>query len=327
MYSFNNIEQELSQKVGDRIINHRNSFYQMFLCRYAELLPLTIGYEGTSTKKVSLDPIQIEELLRNNQQVAIGQTRKGVTMLLGTIKSTNNQIAPYYYNVLNEKDIEFFIPKELREKHYTNITPFQDGNFTILRNKPLSYISDIQIIRYYAEELAEVVSSRFSLVMQSKILTFVRDEAGSEDASEIVNKLYNGTPYVKTSLQFDPEESILQWNGIDAVSKLAELKREYQNKIAELNAMLGLNTLGVDKESGVSDAEAQSNKAYKKANENIYLTARNEPLALYNKKFNTNIHAEYRDQQVKELSSIERINLIEEISNGGNNGENNNTTL
>lgn len=327
MYQFDNIEQELNQKIGDRIVHHRNMFHYMLIARYAELLPLTIGYEGTSTKKVSLDPIQIEELLRNNQQVAIGQTSGGVTMLLGTVKSTNNQIAPYYYNVLNEKDIEFFIPKEKQLKHYTNITPFQDGNFVILRNKPLSYISDMQIIRYYAEEIAEVVSSRFSLVMQSKILTFVRDEANSEDAQEIVNDLYNGKPYVKTSLQFDPEESILQWNGIDAVSKLAELKREYQNKIAELNAMLGLNTLGVDKESGVSDAEAQSNKAYKKANENIYLTARNDPLALYNKKFKTNIHAEYRDQQVKELASIERIKLIEELTNGGVDDENNNTTL
>ena len=183
-------------------------------------------------------------------------------------------------------------------------------------------MSDFMVVRYYANELAEIVTSRYSLVMQSKILTFVRDDVGSEDASEIVNKLYNGIPYVKSSKQFDPEESILQWNGIDAISKLAELKREYQNKIAELNAMLGLNTLGVDKESGVSDAEAQSNKSFKKANENIYLTARNEPLALYNKKYGTNIHAEYRDQQVKELSSIERVNLIEDLTNGGEKGEN-----
>ena len=322
MLDFTSIDQDLSGKVGDRIVNHRNEFYQMFIRRYAELLPLTIGYEGTTTKKVSIDPIQIEEILRNGYQVALGQTTKGVTMLLGTIKSTNNQIAPYYYNVLNEKDIEFFIPKELQLKHYTNITPFQDGNFIILRNKPLTYMSDFMVVRYYANELAEIVTSRYSLVMQSKILTFVRDDVGSEDASEIVNKLYNGIPYVKSSKQFDPEESILQWNGIDAISKLAELKREYQNKIAELNAMLGLNTLGVDKESGVSDAEAQSNKSFKKANENIYLTARNEPLALYNKKYGTNIHAEYRDQQVKELSSIERVNLIEDLTNGGENGEN-----
>ena len=91
--------------------------------------------------------------------------------------------------------------------------------------------------------------------------------------------------------------------------------------------MLGLNTLGVDKESGVSDAEAQSNKSFKKANENIYLTARNEPLALYNKKFGTSIHAEYRDQQVKELSSIERVNLIEDLTNGGGNSENDYTAL
>ena len=237
MLDFTSIEQDLSGKVGDRIVNHRNEFYQMFIRRYAELLPLTIGYEGTTTKKVSIDPIQIEEILRNGYQVALGQTTKGVTMLLGTIKSTNNQIAPYYYNVLNEKDIEFFIPKELQLKHYTNITPFQDGNFIILRNKPLTYMSDFMVVRYYANELAEIVTSRYSLVMQSKILTFVRDDVGSEDASEIVNKLYNGIPYVKSSKQFDPEESILQWNGIDAISKLAELKREYQNKIAELNAM------------------------------------------------------------------------------------------
>ena len=102
-------------------------------------------------------------------------------------------------------------------------------------------------------------------------------------------KDWNGNSKAKF---FDPDESILSINeGQSIISALPELKREYQNNIAELNNILGLSSLAVDKESGVSQTEAQSNKAYQKANANIYLQARNEKLQHYNDKYITRLKA------------------------------------
>ena len=154
--------------------------------------------------------------------------------------------------------------------------------------------------------------SRFSIYMQAKISTVIRAEANDEDVEQITQDLYNGAPYIKTTKFFDPDESILSINeGQSIISALPELKREYQNNIAELNNILGLSSLAVDKESGVSQTEAQSNKAYQKANANIYLQARNEKLSHYNDKYNTKLKASYRDEIASELSSLEKIQVLD----------------
>lgn len=149
--------------------------------------------------------------------------------------------------------------------------------------------------------------------MQAKINTFLRDEFGSDDIENIASMLYNGQPWIKTSMKFDIEEHIISISNNSFVSSLAELKRTYQNIIAELNSMLGLNSLGVDKESGVSNAEATSNRSFKKANENIYIRSRNSELEKLNKKYGTKFKAEYIDSMVSELSSLEKVEVIENV--------------
>ena len=74
--------------------------------------------------------------------------------------------------------------------------------------------------------------------------------------------------------------------------------------------MLGLSSLGVDKESGVSDEEAQSNASFKKSNENIYLFARNNALKFLNERYEMDIHAEFSENMVKELSSLEKLEML-----------------
>lgn len=148
--------------------------------------------------------------------------------------------------------------------------------------------------------------------MQAKISTVIRGEADDEDVEQITQDLYNGAPFIKTTKFFDPDESILSINeGQALISALPELKREYQNNIAELNNILGLTSLAVDKESGVSQSEAESNKAYQKANAGIYLQARNEKLKHYNDKFKTQIKASFRDEIASELSSLEKIQILD----------------
>ena len=313
---FSNIEQTLSEKVKMRVVSQRNNFYQFFRNRYIEFLPSVISYEGLNDENVIIDPVQLEIWLRQGYGVAVGQTQKG-TMVLGTVNQSNtiSNIQTYGTRPLTGNDINFFISNTIKEKYYKEITyhdGYDTGNFVVLWNKPLQLTNDFNIIETYSERIAEIAMSRFSIYMQAKISTVIRAEANDEDVEQITQDLYNGAPYIKTTKFFDPDESILSINeGQSIISALPELKREYQNNIAELNNILGLSSLAVDKESGVSQTEAESNKAYQKANGNIYLQARNEKLSHYNDKYGTKLKASYRDEIASELSSLEKIQVID----------------
>lgn len=313
---YSNIEHTLSEKVKMRTVTQRNNFYHFFRNRYIEFLPTVIGYEGLEDENVLIDPIQLELWLRQGYGVAIGQTTKG-TMILGTVNRSNtlSNIQTYGTRPLTGEDINFFISKSIMQSYYKEITyhdGYDTGNFVVLWNKPIQLTNDFKIIETYSERIAEIAMSRFSIYMQAKISTVIRGEANDEDVEQITQDLYNGCPYIKTSKFFDPEESILSINeGQGIISALPELKREYQNNIAELNNILGLTSLAVDKESGVSKSEAESNKAYQKANAGIYLQARNEKLVHYNDKYNTKLKASFRDEIASELSSLEKIQVLD----------------
>ena len=311
---YSNIEQSLNEKIKMRMTSHRNAFYRFFRNRYREFLPVVIGYEGLEDTKI--DPIQLEIWLRQGYGVAVGETTRGV-MILGTVPrqsqlytlGTNYSVAP-----LTSADVNYFISDKIRvkNKEITYHDGFESGNMVVIYNKPYQLTNDFEIIDIYSERIAEIALSRFSIYMQAKISTVIRGEADDEDVEQITSDLYNGSPFIETTMMFDPEESILSINnGQEVISALPELKREYQNNIAELNNILGLSALGVDKASGVSDIEAQSNKAYQKANSNVYLKSRNEKLKLLNEKFNLNIKAEYADEIAGNLSSLEKIQILD----------------
>lgn len=313
---FSDIEQTLSEKVKMRVVSQRNNFFNFFRNRYIEFLPSVISYEGLNDNKVLIDPIQLEVWLRQGYGVAIGQTKTG-TMILGTVNQSNtiSNIQTYGTRPLTGTDINFFISNKIKENYYKEITfhdGYQTGNFVVLWNKPIQLTNDFNIIEMYSERIAEIAMSRFSIYMQAKISTVIRGEADDEDVEQITQDLYNGSPFIKTTKFFDPDESILSINeGQGIISALPELKREYQNNIAELNNILGLSSLAVDKESGVSQSEAMSNKAYQKANANIYIQSRNEKLKHYNDRFNTNIVAAFSDEIASQLSSLEKIQILD----------------
>ena len=308
----NHLESTLSEKLKMRIVSHRNELFRILSNRYFEFLPLVINYEGI--ENLPINPILIEHYLRQGFGVAIGETKKGI-MVLGSVL-TQPSLSKFndFYKPLITKDINFIISPEIRENFYKEITfrdGYESGNFIVLYNKPFNYTNDYEIIRHYVEEISEINVSRFSIYIQSKVNTILRGvTTDDEDITKIADDMYNGSPYIMTTQLFDPEENILKIGGLEIVSVLPELKREYQNKLAELNSMLGLNSLGVDKESGVSDTEANSNKSFKKANENIYLRARNQPLSILNKKYGYHIKAEYNDSMLTELSSLERYEMV-----------------
>ena len=297
------IQENFTEKITQRINNHRNRFNRIIKSRYMEFLPLTIGYENT--ENVNIDQLKLEYILRSGYGACVGEDSDGEICLLGYIKNTTYNRLDFNYldkrKIYTTKDIYFIIPKRKRNKQYIELREETRvvGNFIVLWNKPLNYTNDYEIVEHYCSELTEIIISRYSIIMQAKINTFLRDEFNSDDMENIASALYNGQPWIKTSKKFDVEEHIVNISNLAFVSCLAEL-----------NSMLGLNSLGVDKESGVSQTEANSNRSFKKANENIYLRSRNTSLELLNKKYGLDIHAEYVDSMVKELSSLEKVEVL-----------------
>lgn len=325
------VKSELNEDISRRVIEHRNRFRRLIFNRFVEFLPLLINY--TDRDKTAIDFIQLETALRSGYQVVVGKARNDQIMILGYIqgqyyKSSNDYFKNFNFNFerrLNEKDITYVIPEYLRPKqaleiqHYDNCT---SGDFIVLRNKPVTLNNDYLIIEHYCDELAEIILSRFSLIMQSKFSKIFISDINDETVNQFITKLFNGSPYIKIDGYLDPEEDIIDLGSTHITTALTEMKREYQNKISELCNFLGINSLAVDKESGVSDTEANSNRSFTTANSSIYLRGR-EPFDMLNKRFsqderyNFNIKAYYDDEAV---SSMDIMNVATDNFGGGQNG-------
>ena len=142
--------------------------------------------------------------------------------------------------------------------------------------------------------------SRFSLIMQSKFAKVFKSDINDETVNHFITQLFNGSPFIKTDGYFDAVDDIIELDSDYVVNALSEMKREYQNKISELSNFLGINSLAVDKESGVSDTEANSNRSFTTSNSNIYLRGR-EPIQMLNKRFELDLQPYYDDESTSQI--------------------------
>ena len=327
MKQFHGIEETLPKTLKEKVVNHRERFSQIFMARYLEMLPSLIAYKGS--ENVSVDFFKVEVALRNGFDVVIGETTLGNIQVIGYITSQDTKTNPmnlWSQKVLTKSNINFIIDKKYQLDIYQEITDIDSsltGNFVVLRNKSIRYVDDLVILKHYVDELAEIVLSRFSISMQVKIATLFKGEPNDETINEIISDIYNGNPYIKGTKLFDPDDQIYHMQNQGMAQNFQELKREYQNKISELNNMLGMNSLAVEKSSGVSDAEAQSNRAFTTSNANIYLDGRNNGLKRLNKRYGFKVEAIYNDEVLSEFSELARI----EDNNEGGEQANDNKTI
>ncbi|QBZ69517.1 capsid and scaffold protein [Enterococcus phage vB_EfaP_Efmus1] len=318
------LESELRLKVAERVTTHRDRFARILYNRYLEILPTIITYVDLSDKKLAVDWLKVEVALRGGYDCIIGETRSGAIRLLGisTNKLTVSDPANFVISdPLNGRDIQWLVSEEHRlpiMKEITEIDDCQTGNFIVLRNKILNYTSDYEIVKHYAMELAEIVCSRYSLKMQSKITTFIIGEPNDQTAEQIVESLYNGAPFVNITGAFDPDEHIQTFDGSNISTLMTELKREYSNALNELNSMIGLSGLGVDKESGVTESESNSGEAYQTANGNVNIESRKNGLDKLNKRYGAKVYPVMNDKMVTKLTILNE-KLGGEQQNGSNN--------
>lgn len=302
------IDKRLGKNLKDKVIHHRERFIHLFRARYLEMLPSLIKYKNQHT--ISVDFMKVEVALRNGYDVVIGETIDRKIQVIGyatTKQTTSNPADLWTSRRLRHGDIKFIIHPKMRLPYYREISDTdgcRTGSFIVLRNKVLNYTTDAQILEHYVDELAEIVLSRYSISMQVKITTLFLGEPNDETLNEIISDVYNGNPYITGSKLFDVDEQIYHMKNDGIAQNFQELKREYQNKISELNNMLGINSLAVEKASGVSDEEARSNRAYTTSNANIYLDARNDGLKRLNKRYNLSLEASYNDEVISEFADL-----------------------
>ena len=325
------INQELNKTLKEKVILHKQRFISIFKARYLEMIPSLIKYKNDHT--VSIDFLKVEIALRNGYDIVIGETTNRNIQVIGyatTKQSKENPADLFTVRSMRHGDITFVIPKHLRLKYYKEISnddECQSGNFVVLRNKTVQYVSDYAILDHYVDELAEIVLSRYSISMQVKISNLFLGEPNDESINQIISDIYNGNPYIKGSKLFDPDEQIYHINNEGIAQNFQELKREYQNKISELNTMLGINSLAVEKSSGVSDEEVKSNRGYTTSNANIYLDGRNHGLKKLNKRYDFKIEALYNDEVTSEFSELHKELELEDNNEGGESVNDNNNTL
>lgn len=318
------IESNLAKELTERVIRHKEKFVEIMTNKYRELLPNLITYTNKDT--VSIDFLKLEVALANGYQVVIGENKLGNLNILGyvnTVKSKENPSDILTTTKIKKEDITFTIGKKLIPDEMEEISRedgCQTGNFVVIRDKTLNYVHDMEIVHYYIREMAELVLSRYSISMQAKINTFFVGDVGDEMIPQLVAALYNGAPAVQVSSLFDVAENIVTLKNEFMASMFVEIKREYQNRISELNNMLGINSLAVDKSSGVSDTEAKSNRSFVTATANIKLDSRNHSFQKINKRFKTDIVAVYDDIVASEFS---KMAYTEDEENEGQLGSNN----
>ena len=299
------VNNELNNDLELKVIAHRDQYYNYIINRYREMI---INLRAYNNLPFSINAYKLEWYLRNGYDCVIGKNELGHHCFLGVVQgnySNTSADQPYAYSRFSRSAIHWLVPDRLipKKEHFLEITNDDNattGDYVVLRNKPVTYTSDFAIIEYYAKHLCEIMGSRYSLILQSKYSKFLRMQPNNETMRQILQKIENGAPFILTTDLINPDRDIIDMANPHIHELLRSMKQEFNDQLGELNNQLGINSTGIDKQSGVSEEEVSSNNDLITSVGNMYINGVKQGLDLYNKRYGLDIQVvlNQKSQQV-----------------------------
>lgn len=319
---------DLSQSLRLKVIAHRDRYFKLMTGRYMEVLYNLRQYKNLPP---SINKYKLESYLRQGRDVIIGNNAYGVACILGLSMnsfSPSNPYGTYTPMPLTSDAIQWTIPKEYipvgvlsgehKLKEITELDNGATGDFVVLRNKPIQHISDFELMQLHISALAELEASLFSLIIQAKVGTVIQTEIDSNDYEKLVESIYNGAPFVHTTELLNVEENILSLGNPEVATRIKELKDDKNSRAEELNNSLAINSAGVQKQSGVSEAEVNSNNDEISAVANMYINGIQEPFNLFNHRFGTDYQVFFNEIPKSDLPINTERPTPQEVTNALN---------
>lgn len=286
------VDIEQSKQLELMVINHRNQARAWFIGKYYEIIMNLRSYYNLPT---TVNQRRMEEFLRWGYDVALGLDKFKRFVILGYISNNQTISNPAntwgFYPRLRGSDINWVIDESMRPEDPKELTDLhKDGNFIVVRNKPISFTSDIQMLKLWGDKYAEAEASYFSMIIQAKTNTFIQTDAGvgDETANQIATAVYNARPTVKVSKFVHPERDIIPMSLGTRGDDLKTMREIQQNIFNELNTQFGIDAAGITKESGTSDAEVHSNDDSVMAVALTYTRGIQEPFDWWNAAYDKN---------------------------------------
>ena len=175
------------------------------------------------------------------------------------------------------------------------IGEYESDNFVIIPNNKLWYPTNITVLKYAIDisNIADamnlnVESQKLPIILQSP------DDKAKLSMEQIADKIETGERYIFAKSDFNIQNAVQSLN-INAPFIADRLQDLQQRKIAELLTAIGINNQNINKESGVTTDEVNSNNTLIKLNFDSMLIPRQEACNEIKKKFNINTWCDVKD--------------------------------
>lgn len=184
------------------------------------------------------------------------------------------------------------------------IGDYDSDNFVIITNNKLWYPTNITVLKYSIDISnildainLNVESQKFPVILQSP------DEKAKLTMEQLADKIDTGERYIFSKWDFDVKQALssLDINAPFISDRLNDLQNR---KTSELLTALGINNENIDKASGVTADEVNSNNTLIKLNFDTMLIPRQEACDELKRKFNINCWCDVKDFNTNSLYDV-----------------------
>lgn len=185
------------------------------------------------------------------------------------------------------------------------IGDYTSDNFVIIPNNKLWYPTNITVLKY-AIDISNILDAINLNVESQKLPVILQspDDKAKLSMEQIAEKIETGERYIFSKSDFNIQNAVQSLN-ISAPFIADRLQDLQQRKIAELLTAIGINNENVNKESGITADEVNSNNTLVKLNFDSMLIPRQEACDEIKRKFNINTWCDVKDFNTNGLYDME----------------------